>query len=98
MPSLEHILSISCRLCGVTPEEVRSRKRTAKCNIARGLYLVFAARYGYRIIEYSSFIERTHASCTVTRQHYEGYLCVKDKNMLNLYDLMLNKIETNDYE
>lgn len=99
MKSLQSILSATCRVCNVTINDVRSRKRTTMRNIARGLYLVIAAKYGHRIIDYSTFINRSHCSCTITRQHYEGYIKINDKFISNLYTKALNEINnSNDNE
>lgn len=99
MISLQRILFASCKVCGVSEDEVRSKKRTSMRNIARGLYLVIAASYGYRIVEYSAFIHRTHCSCSITRQHYEGYIKIRDKYISGLYEgimTILNNSQINE--
>lgn len=99
MISLKRILFAACEVCGVSEDEVRSKKRTTMRNIARGLYLVIAASYGYRIVDYSAFIDRTHCSCTITRQHYEGYINIRDKYINGLYEeilAILNKSHDNE--
>lgn len=82
--SLEELAKVLCEVSGIEVETLLGHENRSLPNTVRGVFLMLAKEFGFRVTDTCAFIGRSHASCIVTANRYKGYYETKDKQICGI--------------
>jgi len=74
MPRVKDIIHAVCKVCNVTPRQLKSKSRMRKFSDARGFYAYLGRRFGFTTVYLGRCINRDHATILHHDKKFSDYL------------------------